>query len=593
MNCPEFKFLKLLCAAPAVFLLITAYPVRAEPSETSGEHLWHEPGSHSDMAHSSKGSPLPLAGPGIQGIDPVAGHVVRVAYVVPTNRTPQPGALANLRNAMLQYQGWYRDQMERNGFGPKTFRLELEPDGQTPRIHVVKVKETDAYLRGDMWGRTINAASSAGVPVWASRQVWFLVSEAHIQNADGTITGGVALGASFGSGDDPGVAMIGGDALARFNPAFLTNDLPYNNQFLFEIGQYALKQDVSFPWFEGSTFSSISSSILGAGIHEISHGFGLPHDFRNDQNFKGNLMANGLRGIRGALYPERYPSDYTRAAYGSALSLNVSRYFNPGATYTENTKPMVIISTTGTNTPVNGLLQISFSAYDASGLSAALLQFNGDAVEEMPLSGTSVSKTFATAYYTPGQTNQFTVSVWDTQGNKHWVETFIVPRTGFNRAPRPFVTLSTATALVGQSIVLDASGSTDPDGSLGSVQVEWDLDGDGTFDTTPTTNKKRTTSFDTPGDRMIRCRLTDISGAQAVSAPVALRVLPPAITIALIDSTAWVTWSTNAAGFVLRSTTSINAPNWQTVERQPVLVNGQHTVSFTNAAGSQYFRLEK
>ena len=89
-----------------------------------------------------------------------------------------------------------------------------------------------------------------------------------------------------------------------------------------------MKQDVTFAWFEGSSFSSLASSWLGALWHETGHAFGLPHDFRNDNNFHGNLMGNGLRGTRGSLFPEKYPQNYTRLEYASALVLNVSHYFN-------------------------------------------------------------------------------------------------------------------------------------------------------------------------------------------------------------------------------------------------------------------------
>src|SRR4030095_14365108 len=174
---------------------------------------------------------------------------------------------------------------------------------------------------------------------------------------------------------------------------FLTNDAPYHSQIVRELGPYPLQTNISFRSFEGTTFSSISSSSLGAGIHEMSHGFGLAHDFRNDQNFKGNLMGNGLRGMRGALYPERYPLDFTRASYASALALMVSRYFNPDTTFTDNTTPALTISTTGTNTPVNGLIRIDFTTSDAGGLHAALLQLDGDVVGEMALSGTSTNAT--------------------------------------------------------------------------------------------------------------------------------------------------------------------------------------------------------
>jgi hypothetical protein len=461
-----------------------------------------------------------------QTIGTVPGYAVRVAYIIPSNRVPQPHGAANLQNAIVQYQNWYRDQMERHGFGSKSFRCETEVDGVTPKVHIVNVPDTDDYLRGDLWTRTIEAAAAAGVPVWTPKQVWWLVAEAHLQGADGAISGGTALGASFGSGDDPGVAMVGSDALVRFEPDYLTNDTAYPGQIIPAIGPYPLVESVSFPWFEGTTFSSISSSVLGAGVHEISHGLGLPHDFRNDQNFNGNLMGNGLRGLRGSLYPDRYPFDYTRAAYGAALALSVSRYFNPDGTFPDNTKPSLAISTTGAISPVAGLARISFSASDVSGLAVAWLQWNGDLVGEMALAGTSTSQTFATPYYIPGQANSYAISVFDSQGNKQSVETSIVPATGFNRAPQPFITVSNPTARVGSDVTLDASASTDPDGDAAVMQVEWDLNGDFAFDTSPTTIKTLTYQFTTPGDWLVRARLTDSFGAQSVSAPIAVRVLP-------------------------------------------------------------------
>jgi hypothetical protein len=296
---------------------------------------------------------------------------VRIAYVIPSNRTAQSNAVENLRWAIREYQDWYRKQMERNGFGSRTFRYETESDGVTPKVYIVPVTVTDDYLRGDIWGRTISAASAAGIPVWASKQIWWLASEAHVQAANGSVSGGTALGAGFGSGDDAGVGMIGGDALARFSPAYLTNNSAYAGKVIQEIGPYPLVQNVSFPSFEGSTLSSVSSSVFGAGLHELSHAFGLPHNFRNDNNFNGNLMGNGLRGVRGNLYPERYRNDYARAAYGTALALSVNRYFNPPIAYTDNTRPTLSISTSGTVTPTNGMVEIRFNASDATGLHAA------------------------------------------------------------------------------------------------------------------------------------------------------------------------------------------------------------------------------
>jgi PKD repeat protein len=582
-------FLKL--AVLKSILCGTAQLLADETTASSGQSLWLHPGTASDIK--------PAAEPGVarpqpSDVDPVTGHVVRIAYIIPTNRTAQAHAVASLRNAIILHHEWYRDQMERNGFGPKTFRYETEPDGVTPKIYTVNVTETDAYLRGDLWSRTISAATAAGVPVWTSKQVWWLIPEAHQQMADGSIVGGTALGASFGSGDDAGVAMVGSDALARYQPGFFTNNAAYHNQVIPEIGPHLLKQNISFPSFEGTTFSSVASSVLGAALHEMTHGFGQPHDFRNDNNFHGNLMGNGLRGFRGALYPDQYASDYTRAGYGSALALNVSRYFNANSNFTDNTLPALTITTSGTNTPVNGLLQINFTCSDAGGLSAAWLTWSGDLVGEMALSSTSSAQTFATAYYNPGQTNQYVISIFDRQGNKRTATAAIIPRTGFNRAPRPFVKILPLTALAGQNVLLDASQSTDADHSVATLQVEWDLNGDGAYDTAPTTTKSLTHQFANAGNWLVRARVTDPAGAQTVSAPVALRVLsPPTLSVSKTADQIQVSWSSDVTGFALETTSALVPPGWQSVTQAPAALGNSRVVTFTNPPANAYFRLKK
>lgn len=522
----------------------------------------------------------------------VTGCTVRVAYVIPTNRVAQAQGIANLKTAIQLYQDWYRDQMVRNGFGAKTFRYELETNG-TPKIYTAGVTVTDAYLTNDLWGRTISAASAVGIPTWTARQLWLLVPEAHRQFANGSISGGTALGASFGSGDDAGMAMLGGDALARFDPALLTNNLGYAGRVLPTIGPYQLVQNVSFPSFEGSTLSSVSSSVLGAGLHEMSHAFGLPHDFRNDDNFKGNLMGNGLRGLRGNVHPYNYPTDHTRVSYAAALALSVSRYFNPVKTYTDNTAPTITVDTTRT-TPVAGLLEIPFSVTDASGLAAAWLILNGDLVGEMPLYGTSTNTLFRTAYYNPGTMDKFTLSIFDTQGNKRSIDVSISAKTGFNRAPRPFIRTPLLDPYVGEVVQLDASSSSDPDGSAGSVKVEWDLDGNGIFDTPATTTKTLNYSFLNVSDRLIRARLTDSLGAQTVSTPLPVRVVSaPALDVARVASGLRLSWPAPATGLTLQSTDNFNPPNWTAVGIIPTRVGNVWTVTLPHTADRRFFRLKR
>jgi YD repeat-containing protein len=72
-----------------------------------------------------------------------------------------------------------------------------------------------------------------------------------------------------------------------------------------------------------------------------------------------------------------------------------------------------------------------------------------------------------------------------------------------------------ASVKVGEAATFDASASKDPDGAV--EQYEWDLDGDGTFETSTGANPKVTRSFGTAGQVQVSLRVTDNSGATAVT----------------------------------------------------------------------------
>ena len=457
-----------------------------------------------------------------------APPLVRAAYVIPSNRTPQPDGVENLQHSLRLFQDWFRDQMDRNGFGSKTLRIETESDGVTPAVHVVSVDPTDEVLRANPWDNISAAAMEAGIPLWDEGQVWLLVPEIHVQLADGSIQG-VVDGAAFNLPAEAGVVMASATGLAYATADDLSDNRGYHGRILPVIGPYPLVQDVSFPWSEGTTISGLSSSWLGATLFSLTQMLNLPYERRNGgDEFNGNLLHQVPHGLRGALYPALYPNDDTYLGYGQALALNVSPFFGSLQMGAERQTPEVSVHTAGEVAPVDGLLQISFSASDDTELAGAVLLVDGGQAEEMRLSGREANAVFATSSYQPGVTSRFQVIVYDVFGNQRRVETEVTPLAGLNSAPHPHIhLLGNTTPRINQSITLDARQSWDWDVGDWEMTVEWDLDGDGVFDTAPTQLRRLVTSYDAVGTHLVRARLTDLAGVQSISAPFPIRVINP------------------------------------------------------------------
>ena len=98
---------------------------------------------------------------------------------------------------------------------------------------------------------------------------------------------------------------------------------------------------------------------------------------------------------------------------------------NAGASFPEDVKPTLSVATTGNVDPVNGQLELHFSASDASGLSSALLRRNGDTVGEMLLTGNDADAVFRTPLYQAGQADTYSLSVYDIYGNRQDADTTI------------------------------------------------------------------------------------------------------------------------------------------------------------------------
>jgi hypothetical protein len=87
---------------------------------------------------------------------------------------------------------------------------------------------------------------------------------------------------------------------------------------------------------------------------------------------------------------------------------------------------------------------------------------------------------------------------------------------------------------------------------------------------------------------------TNNNGATSYSLNILTALAPPVLQITPLGNQAQLSWPTNAAGFLLQSTTNFIPPvSWATVTNLPVVIGDQMVVTNTMANGSQFFRLFK
>jgi len=118
---------------------------------------------------------------------------------------------------------------------------------------------------------------------------------------------------------------------------------------------------------------------------------------------------------------------------------------------------------------------------------------------------TAAQATTSRVYNQPGQVS-VKLRVTDNQG----VTGETTRSLTVNAAPVSSFTASPSPAQTGQTVTFNGSASTDSDGTIAKYQ--WDLDGDGTFETDTGTTSTASRSYTTPATLGIKLRVTDDDG---------------------------------------------------------------------------------
>ncbi len=86
--------------------------------------------------------PEPYFIPATNAVD----RMVRLIYLVPNDREPQPDFDAKFDALIKETQKFFADEMERHGYGRKTFRFEADENGDAI-VHRIKSKQDDQHFQ--------------------------------------------------------------------------------------------------------------------------------------------------------------------------------------------------------------------------------------------------------------------------------------------------------------------------------------------------------------------------------------------------------------------------------------------------------------
>ena len=162
-------------------------------------------------------------------------YVVRLIYFLPRDRSPRPNINTQMDRLIKDVQTFYADEMERHGFGRKTFEFESDADRNAVVHHVTgRYADTD-YQRNSsrVWGEI-------GEQFDTSRHIYLAVLDVSTE-----VIGTVLRGGACGVVD---IVTSRGFSNGALIPA------------------------------SGGCFN------VTAAAHELGHTFHLPHDHRNDSN---------------------------------------------------------------------------------------------------------------------------------------------------------------------------------------------------------------------------------------------------------------------------------------------------------------------
>jgi hypothetical protein len=176
---------------------------------------------------------------------------------------------------------------------------------------------------------------------------------------------------------------------------------------------------------------------------------------------------------------------------------------------------------TGLEDIVFGRNAVTFNASGSSDPDGSITKYEWDLDGNGTYEKTTTTPKISRSYETPGLL-QVRVRVTDDGAKKD----VAIKSLRIHRAPKAVIKATPADVTVGQKTTLSAVGSSDEDGI---AKYEWDLDGNGTYETNTATTPTVQAPLAAVGAKTLRVRVTDIYNASAsASATVTAHAAPVA-----------------------------------------------------------------
>ena len=311
--------------------------------------------------------------------------LVRLVYFLPNDRPARPERVAALRELMKETQEFYADEIQRHGYGRKTFSVETNNAG-APVVHRIDGKFPEAHYY----------ESFTGYKVWTEVR-------AHFNDRDLQHIHFVAIDLSRESTHG---GRSGGEGTISF--------YSQNEQKVVWRKAGLTEREEAYGGFVVISASGAVSEKVRLTAHELGHAFGLLHDFRGarDSDF---LMSYGRQ---------------RRLSKCSAQWVSAHRFFNTQPIVWNAPTDIQLLSTRAYGRET---ISLRFNVTDPDGLHHAQLLLPEHATADISSEGVSVPRTMfdckplagksrriATAVRRAVLIDRVTLQVMDVNGNITW-----------------------------------------------------------------------------------------------------------------------------------------------------------------------------